>query len=52
MTSQSAAVKRLGGGVSVAVSGRQPSITALVLAQHVRLAQLSERAATGHATPH
>ena len=52
MTSQSVAAKRLGGGASVAVSGRQPSATALVLVQAVQIAQLSEAVACRNAIPH
>ena len=52
MTSQSVAVKRLGGSVSVAVSGRQPSTAALVLAQDVQIVQLSEAVASKSSIPH
>ena len=52
MTSQSTATKRLGGSVSVAVSGRQPSTAGQVVAEGVQIAQLSEGAALINAIPH
>ena len=52
MTSQSVAIRRLGGGVSVAVSGRHTFKAALVLVEDVQIAQMSEGAAFGNAIPH